>query len=185
MEAVECGAASLAMVLAHYGRFVPLEQLRINCGVSRDGSTAKNVLGAARRYGLKAQGWKKELDGLWEIGHPCILFWNFNHFVVLEGFGRDTVYINDPSTGPRVVENERFDECFTGVVLTFEKTPEFRKGGGRRSVARSLKQRLSGSYPEFVFLVLCTLALVIPTKASGKAVQVLSIDPQLIGAGGS
>ena len=162
MEAVECGAASLAMIMAYHGLVVPLEQLRIQCGVSRDGSTAKNVLAAARKYGLRAMGWKKELDALWDLKGPAILFWNFNHFVVLEGVGAKGCWINDPATGRRRVTWEEVDTSFSGIVLTFEETPAFRRGGERPSVRRALQQRLGGSERALAFLVLCGLAMVGP-----------------------
>ena len=162
MEAVECGAASLAMVLAHHGLMVPLEQLRITCGVSRDGSTAKNILRAARTYGLKAQGWKKELDGLWDVDAPAVLFWNFNHFVVLEGVDTQGCWLNDPAMGRRRVTWEEVDTSFSGIVLTFETTADFVPGGERPSVVRALHRRLAGSERALTFLVVCGLAMVVP-----------------------
>jgi NHLM bacteriocin system ABC transporter peptidase/ATP-binding protein len=162
MEAVECGAAALAMILSHYRLEVPLEQLRINCGVSRDGSTAKNILIAARKYGLAAQGWKKELDGLWDVRTPAIIFWNFNHFVVLEGVSEKGCWLNDPALGRRSATWEEMDIGFSGVVLTFDRTPAFAPGGERPSVLAALRRRLSGSETAMMFLVLCGLAMVVP-----------------------
>ena len=162
MEAVECGAASLAMILAYYGRVVPLERLRITCGVSRDGSTAKNVLIAAREFGLGAYGWKKELDALWDIGKPAILFWNFNHFVVLEGVGKKGCWLNDPATGRRRVTWEEMDTSFSGIALTFDLTPAFSKGGEQPSVVKMLSKQLTGAERALTFLVLCGLAMVVP-----------------------
>ncbi|MGW3322224.1 NHLP family bacteriocin export ABC transporter peptidase/permease/ATPase subunit [Streptomyces virginiae] len=184
MEAVECGAAALAMVLGHHGRFVPLEELRIACGVSRDGSRAGNLLKAARGYGLTAKGMQMDLAALAEVNAPAILFWEFNHYVVYEGtarrLGRRGVYVNDPAKGRRFVPMEEFDTSFTGVVLVFEPGDGFRRGGRRPGVMGAVPARLRGTSGTMAAAVVASLLLV----AVGVAVPALSrtyIDMFLIG----
>ncbi|MFF3342061.1 NHLP family bacteriocin export ABC transporter peptidase/permease/ATPase subunit [Streptomyces flavidovirens] len=184
MEAVECGAAALAMVLAHYGRHVPLEELRIACGVSRDGSRASNLLKAARSYGLQAKGMQMEATALAEVQAPAILFWEFNHYVVYDGtgrrFGRRGVHINDPDKGRRFVPTEDFDTSFTGVVLVFEPSESFRRGGRKPGVMSAVPARMRGTTGTLLAALLASLLLV----AVGAAVPALSrtyIDMFLIG----
>jgi NHLM bacteriocin system ABC transporter peptidase/ATP-binding protein len=180
MEAVECGAAALAMILEYWGRSVPLEELRVECGVSRDGSKANNLLKAARKYGLVAKGYKYDLDRLWDIELPVILFWNFNHFLVLEGYKKKKVYIADPATGPREISFEELDASYSGVVLTFEPGPEFEKGGEKHSMAGALRSRLEGSESALLFVILCGLFLVIPGLVIPTFSRVF-IDEYLVG----
>jgi NHLM bacteriocin system ABC transporter peptidase/ATP-binding protein len=180
MEAVECGAAALAMILEYHGRTVPLEELRVECGVSRDGSKANNILKAARKFGLEAKGFKYELDRLWDVDLPVILFWNFNHFLVLEGFKKKTVYISDPAAGPREISFEELDASYSGVVLTFKPGPEFEKGGHRNSMAGALRRRLKGSESALLFVILCGLFLVVPGLVIPTFSRVF-IDEYLVG----
>lgn len=176
MEAVECGAASLGIMLSYYGLIVPLPELRSNCGVSRDGSKASNVLKAGRNYGMQAKGFKKDLTQLKEIKPPYIVFWNFNHFLVVEGFVEERVCLNDPATGPRSVTIQEFDEAYTGVVLIMEPGPEFKKGGRKPSIINALLTRLQNSYKELLFCILAGFFLVIPQLALAALSQVFVDD---------
>ena len=162
MEAVECGAASLAMILAYYGKYVPLETLRLQCGISRDGSKAINLLKAARKHGFECKGYRKEPQLLKEMSFPMIIHWNFNHFIVLEGFYKDKVYLNDPASGKRVVSEAEFDQAFTGIALTFEKTDAFEKGGEKPDTLKALIRRVKGSEVALTYVILVGFALVIP-----------------------
>jgi len=161
MEAVECGAAGLAMVLAYYGCWVPLEKLRILCGVSRDGSKANNLLKAARYLGMSARGFRKEPAELENLPTPSIIHWNFNHYVVFEGFKGGRAWINDPASGPRSLSKEELNESFTGVVLVFEPTAEF-KTTTRPGWIKDLLRHLRHSKLGLTFVTLATIMLIVP-----------------------
>ncbi|OQA09179.1 MAG: Lactococcin-G-processing and transport ATP-binding protein LagD [Firmicutes bacterium ADurb.Bin373] len=154
MENVECGAACLAMVLAFYGKWLPLEQVRGACGVSRDGSNARNILLAARSYGLEASGYRLEVEDIKQQEFPLIIHWNFNHFVVLNGFKKDYAILNDPARGTVRVPLEEFDKSFTGIALMFARTNDFVADGRPRSMAAFAKTRLKGTLAPFLFVIL-------------------------------
>ena len=158
MEALECGAACLAMVLAYYGKWMPLEQVRVDCGVSRDGSRAGNVMKAARSYGLEAKGYRMGLEAVKGISaFPCIIHWNLNHFVVLCGFRGNHAYINDPARGSVKVTMDEFDKAFTGIVMAFAPTENFEPDGKRTSTLAFARKRLSGAGAAMVFVMLTSI----------------------------
>ena len=157
MEALECGAASLSMILAYHGKWLPLEQVRKDCGVSRDGSSAKNILKAARNYGMVAKGYRCNTENLETMDKPCILHWGFNHFVVFCGFHKDKAVINDPARGVVMVSMEELDAEFTGVVLTVIPGEGFEKGGKPKSILPFAMERLKGTGPAILFIILTTV----------------------------
>ncbi|MBQ8913504.1 MAG: NHLP family bacteriocin export ABC transporter peptidase/permease/ATPase, partial [Lachnospiraceae bacterium] len=160
MEALECGAACLTMVLAYYDKWIPLEQVRRDCGVSRDGSNAKYILKAARSYGLSASGYRYEPETLKEKGKfPCIIHWGFNHFVLLKGFKGDKAYLNDPAKGNTIVTMEEFDREFTGICLIFEPGEEFEPSGKKKSIISFAKKRMKGTGNAVAFVALTTLII--------------------------
>lgn len=167
METVECGAASLTMILAYYGKWLPLEEVRTACGVSRDGSSAKSILGAARYYGLEAKGFRMSPEAL-EGKQPAIIHWNFDHFVVFRGFDRQgRACLNDPGFGPVKYPMEEFKKHFTGVCLTFQPTEQFEKNGQKTSIRSYIKKNLKGSgeafWLSFIFaLMVAFVSLISP-----------------------
>ena len=164
MEAVECGAAALSIILGYYKKFLPLESLRVDCGVSRDGSKANNVLKAARKHGLDAKGYKHELETLRTMKMPVIIFWNFNHFLVLEGWKGGKVYLNNPAGGPQIITDGDLAAGYTGVVLCCEPGPEFKPSGEPPSLIPGLMRRLKGFKAALLYIVLCGLFLVIVSR---------------------
>ena len=179
MESVECGAAALSIILGHYGKFVPLEKLRIACGVSRDGLKATNIIKAAKEFGLEAKGYAKSIEKLMQIKTPAIIFWNFNHFLVLEGFTHNKVFLSDPAQGRYHVTHKEFDECYTGVVLTFNPAETFEKGNEKRGLMASLTSRISHSKTSILYIVLASLFLVIPGLVIPSFLKVF-IDKYLV-----
>ena len=158
LEALECGAASLAMVLAYYRKWIPLEQVRLDCGVSRDGSNLRNVFAAAQNYGMEVHGYRMETDALKEqASFPCIIHWNFNHFVVLNGFKGNKAVLNDPARGTVQVSMEEFNKAFTGICLTLQPGEDFVPSGKRKSTLEFARKRLKGAAPAVVFIILTSM----------------------------
>lgn len=179
MESVECGAASLSIILGYFGKFVPLEKLRIACGVSRDGLKATNIIKAAKEFGLDAKGYAKSIEKLMEVQTPAIIFWNFNHFLVLEGFTKNKVYLSDPAQGRYQVTHQEFDDAYTGVVLTFNPTESFKRGNEKRGLMSSLAERISNSKLSIIYLILASLFLVIPGLVIPSFIKIF-IDKYLV-----
>ena len=179
MESVECGAAALSIILGYFGKFVPLEKLRIACGVSRDGLKATNIIKAAKEFGLESKGYAKSLEKLMQIQTPAIIFWNFNHFLVLEGFTKNKVYLSDPAQGRYHVTHQEFDEAYTGVVLTFNPSATFEKGNEKRGLMASLSARISNSKMSILYIILVSLFLVIPGLVVPSFIQIF-IDKYLV-----
>ena len=158
MEALECGAASLSMVMAYYGKWVPLEQVRVDCGVSRNGSNAKNILKAAQKYGFKTKGFVYNVKKLREQGvFPGIIHWGGGHFVVINGFKGNKAILNDPAKGLVKVDLKTFDQIYTGVYLQLVPDDTFEPGGKRKSILEFAKKRLKGAGPLIAFFAITTI----------------------------
>ena len=180
MHVTECGAACLGSVLAYFGRWVPLNELRTRCAVSRDGTTAAGIIRAAAHYGLEGSGYALPLAALPKYPLPLILFWDFSHFVVLEGCGRQRYYINDPASGRRTVAAAEFSRSYSGVALQFAPGPAFSRGGASPSILDRIPQWLRGSRPAFAYAVACGLGLAVLALAAPALVAVF-VDHVLVG----
>lgn len=171
MEYAECGAAALSIILGYYGRYIPLEQLREECGISRDGCKASNIVRAAEKEGLSAQGFKRSLGYLKTTAPPFIVFWEHNHFVVVEGFKGNQVYINDPALGRMTYDIHSFESSYSGIVLCFEKTPKFKKQGKPNRIIPQLLSRLKNEKNNVLFIsyfAILSAALALVTPLFGK-----------------
>ena len=176
----ECGAASLGIVLAHFGRWVSIEELRDACSVGRDGCSAADIFRAARRYGLKTSGWRRHPHQLRGMPLPMIAFMEFSHFVVVEGFRGGRFLINDPANGHRTMSAEDFDHAFTGVTLTFERGPQFQPGGIRPGILYRILPWLRDVKKPLAFATCCGLLMTLPALAMPFLVS-LFVDYVLAG----
>lgn len=164
MEATECGATSLSIILAYYGLYISSEKAREMCGVSRDGSKAINIVKAARMLGMDAEGLVvQDIQALRLIEAPFIVFWKFEHFLVVEGIKKNKVYVNDPATGPKVISIEEFDKSFTGVVLLIAPGEDFKPSGKEeQSLWGLLYNYFKSDFPELSYIFLISIVLAIP-----------------------
>ncbi|MDE2882664.1 MAG: cysteine peptidase family C39 domain-containing protein [Acidobacteriota bacterium] len=179
MHASECGAACLGSVLAFFGRWVPLTELRERCEVSRDGSSAASNARAARHYGLECNGLSLRADQLRMLPLPLILFWQFSHFVVLEGFDGRNFYLNDPATGRRRLSAEEFSKGFSGIALRFKRGADFSPGGEQPSLFAQLRTVLTGSWSVLTGVLACAfmlalLPLIVPVSLGVFVDEVLA-----------
>ena len=161
MEALECGAAALAIILGYYGTFIPLEELRVKCGVSRSGANAYNVMQAARVYGLETAGFKVDCDDIHEVSLPAILHWDFQHFVVLEGIKGEKIYINDPAMGPITISPAEFRRRFSQIAIEMKPGPSFKKQGSPPSLWNAIKERLAPFKDAFLYIAFLQLILIL------------------------
>ena len=175
MEAVECGAASLAMVMAYHGHHAPLSEVRQACGVSRDGATARNIVVAARTYGLVPSARRLEPADLAAFDGPAILHWEMNHFVVLERWTPERVVILDPAEGRRIVTPESFDGSFTGIAIEFSRGASFAPRPKERVSRARYLGLLSGAGHALAMVVVASLALDLLAVVIPLATQ-LAID---------
>ncbi|MCL2011108.1 MAG: cysteine peptidase family C39 domain-containing protein, partial [Synergistaceae bacterium] len=176
MESVECGAASLGIVLSYYGLFRPLEELRQQCGVSRDGSNALSIVKAGRHYKMEVRGFRCNAEDLAKERMPLVIHWNFNHFVVLEGFKGGQAYLNDPGSGRRKVAMEEFRSSFTGVAISLKPGEGFQKGGKKFSVVAEVLRRLMSEKAALFFILIAGLLMIVPGLAKPVFTQVFVDD---------
>ena len=179
MEATECGAAALAIVLAYYGRYVPLEELRVECRVSRDGSNALYVKKTAEKYGLTGRGYQFTIDELRDLEPPFVVFWELNHFLVVECFARGRVYLSDPASGRRSIDEAAFRASYTGIVFKFEPGPGFRKGGVKPNTWKAVLRRIRGARRAAAYVVLAGLA-VAACELAAATYNLVFVDQLLI-----
>ena len=178
MHASECGAACLGSILGYFGRWVPLTELREKCEVSRDGSSAASIVRAARYYGLECRGLSMPAGQLKNLPLPLILFWQFSHFVILEGFDSGNFHLNDPATGRRTLSAEEFNRGYSGIALRFERTPDFSPSGERAGLFKQLSTLPVGSWNVLAGVIACgfmltLLNLIIPVSLGNFVDDVL------------
>ena len=176
IESTECGAASLAMILAYYNMWIPLEKLRIECGVNRDGSKASNIIKAARRRNCAAKGFRIIADSLKNKKFPLIIHWEFNHFLVLEGIKDGFAYLNDPAMGKRKVIWEDFKTSYTGIALEIKPGENFKPEGQQYNIFDSVFKKLMNDKSALVFVFLIGFAMIVPGLVSPVFNQIFIDD---------